>query len=185
LSLKLNYWKLSKPLTEKFSNRPTLAVARDLLGKFLVRRVGNRTIAAMIIEVEAYDGPHDKASHASRGMTKRNAPMFGPPGCWYIYFTYGMHWMLNIVTGPKGYPAAVLIRGVEGVSGPARVAKFFKIAKSTAKRINEKPASRATGLWIENRGIRIPTNRIRQSARIGVDYAGPVWARKKCRFVLK
>ncbi len=138
----------------------------------------------MITEVEAYDGPRDKASHASRGRTKRNAAMFGPAGHWYIYFTYGMHWMLNIVTGATGYPAAVLIRGVDGVNGPARVTKFFGIATSVAKRMNGKPANRRTGLWIENRGVRVDARNIRRLPRVGVGYAGRVWASKKLRFLL-
>ncbi|MBI3114580.1 MAG: DNA-3-methyladenine glycosylase [Candidatus Harrisonbacteria bacterium] len=98
-------------LREKYFNRPTLVAARELVGKFLVRRWRGREITGMITEVEAYDGWNDKASHASRGMTARNAPMFGGAGRWYVYFTYGMHWLLNIVTREKGYPAAILIRG--------------------------------------------------------------------------
>src|SRR3989338_4648093 len=114
-------------LPEKFFNRSTLRVARELLGKHLVRRIGKREVARMITEVEAYIGHKDKASHASRGRTERNAPMFGKAGYWYVYFTYGMHWMLNIVTERNGYPAAILIRGVQGISGPARITKFLKI----------------------------------------------------------
>src|SRR3989344_1000157 len=89
-------------------------VAHSLLGKYLVRRVNGKTKAYKITETEAYVGPHDKASHAHRGKTKRNEVMFGPPGHWYVYFTYGMHYMLNIVTGRDGYPSAVLIRGIIG-----------------------------------------------------------------------
>src|SRR5262245_57501705 len=114
-------------LGSDFFDRPTLTVARDLIGKFLVRRVGGKEIACMIVETEAYDGFKDKASHASRGQTPRNTPMFGPPGMIYVYFTYGIHWMLNLVCGKERYPAAVLIRGVEGVSGPARLTKALSI----------------------------------------------------------
>jgi DNA-3-methyladenine glycosylase len=167
-------------LAEKFFERPTLIVARELLGKFLVRRWRGKIVKAMIIEVEAYDGFKDKASHASRGLTKRNSVMFGPAGYWYVYFTYGMHWMLNIVTGKVGYPAAILIRGVEGISGPGRVTKFFKIGKS----FNNKRADRKTGLWIEDDGVKIPPNKIKKGPRIGVDYAGPYWAEKEYRFFL-
>ena len=149
-------------------NRPTLRIARELLGKYLVRRIGRKVIARQITEVEAYVGFKDRASHASRGKTGRNYVMFGPPGTWYVYFTYGMHWMLNIITEREGYPAAVLIRGVEGVSGPARVTKFFKIDK----RLNAKPAVPATGLWIEDRGVRVRSSAIERSKRIGVAYAG-------------
>jgi len=72
-------------------------------------------------------GPDDLASHAARGRTKRNKVMFGPPGMFYVYFVYGMHWMLNVVTGPVGYPAAVLIRGIEGIQGPGRLTKALRI----------------------------------------------------------
>lgn len=168
-------------LKEKFFDRPTLAVAKDLLGKYLVRRYRGKIISAMITEVEAYDGLKDKASHASRGMTPRNKIMFGPAGYWYVYFTYGMHWILNIVTGKEGYPAAVLIRGIEGINGPARVTKFLRIDK----KLNGKKADKRNGLWIEDRGIRIKPSRIKKSPRIGVDYAGPVWAKKAYRFYIE
>lgn len=165
-------------LTGKFFDRSALTVARELLGKFLVRRAGSRTTALMITEVEAYDGPHDRASHASRGRTERNAPMFGPAGNWYVYLCYGMHWMLNIVTGPKDYPAAVLIRGVEGAAGPARLTKRLKVDR----RLNDRPASPKSGLWLEDRGVRIPASRFRRTPRVGVDYAGD-WAKKPYRFI--
>lgn len=148
-----------------------------MLGKYLVRRIGRREIAEKITETEAYIGFLDKASHASRGMTPRNKIMFGKAGVWYVYFTYGMHWMLNIVTERKGYPAAILIRAVDGISGPARVTKFFQIDK----RFNGKSASRKTGLWIEDRGVKIVKSQIKKSGRIGVEYAG-AWKSKPWRF---
>ena len=92
-------------MNKEFFDRPALEVAPDLLGKFLVRKGNGKEIALMITDVEAYDGLKDKASHASVGQTERNKAMFGPAGHWYVYFTYGMHWMLNAVTGPMGYPA--------------------------------------------------------------------------------
>ncbi len=169
-------------LPRGFFERPTVAVAKDLLGKYLCRRVRGKIIRAEICEVEAYDGFEDKASHAHRGVTPRNEVMFGPAGHWYVYFTYGMHWMLNIVTGKSGYPAAVLIRGMEGVHGPARVTKFLKIDK----RINGKSASRKTGLWIEdNRKFKDLKLKVTSSPRVGVAYAGPVWSNKHYRFYLK
>ncbi|MCL4437553.1 DNA-3-methyladenine glycosylase, partial [Patescibacteria group bacterium] len=120
---------MAKILNQNFFNRPTTKVAKELLGKFLVIRKGNQKIALMIIETEAYDGPNDKASHASRGKTKRTEPMFGEAGNFYIYLIYGMYYLLNVVTGPKNYPAAVLIRGAEKIdknplklNGPGKIA---------------------------------------------------------------
>lgn len=170
---------MTRILHSSFFNRPTLRVARELLGKHLVCRINGHEIALPIADVEAYVGFSDRASHASRGMTLRNRVMFGPAGYWYVYFTYGMHWMLNIVTEREGYPAAILIRGVEGVSGPARVTKFFKVGK----RFNGKPAVRRTGLWIEDRGRRVPPRMVRRATRIGVEYAGP-WKSTLWRFYL-
>jgi DNA-3-methyladenine glycosylase len=175
-------------LTRCFFDRPTLKVAEELLGKYLVRKWRGKIIAAMITEVEAYDGPYDRASHASRGKTERNKTMFGPAGHFYVYFTYGMHWLLNIVTDKDGYPAAVLIRGVEGMNGPARVTKFLHIDK----KLNGKPADKKSGLWFENGPARRSPGggggvkfKIKKSPRIGIEYAGPTWAKKRFRFSLK
>ena len=196
---------MRKVLTQKFFDRSTTKVARDLLGKFLVRRLpscddcsacarlpscddcsaGARLpkgeIAVMITEVEAYDGFADRASHAARGKTPRNAPMWGKAGAWYVYFVYGVHEMLNIVTREEEYPAAVLIRGVEGISGPGRLTKKLAIDRA----LNGKAARRASGLWIEDRGNRIPHGAISCAPRVGVSYAGEVWAKKPWRFVLR
>lgn len=167
-------------MRQDFFNRPTLKVVRELLGKFLVRKIGEKTIALMITDVEAYVGHNDKASHASRGKTARNTPMFGGAGHWYVYFTYGMHWMLNIVTEREDYPAAILIRGVSEIAGPARITKFLKIDK----KLNGKLASRKGGLWIEDRGIKIAQRQISKSKRIGVPYAGE-WKDKLWRFSIR
>lgn len=158
-----------------------LVVAKDLLGKYIVRKVGGKETALMITEVEAYDGFKDKASHASHGKTERNKVMFGPASYFYVYFTYGMHWMLNIVTGPKDYPAAILVRGTKEIVGPARLSKFLKIDK----KFNGKKAEIKTGLWLEDRGVRVDSKDIIKTSRIGVNYAGPVWSNKKYRFLLK
>ena len=167
-------------LKQEFFNRPTLVVAKELLGKCLVRKIGKKIIALKIAEVEAYDGPKDKASHASRGKTERNAPMFGKAGKFYVYFTYGIHWMLNVVTGPEHYPAAILIRGTDKVTGPARLTKFLGIDKS----LNEKPATRKTGLWFEDRDEKTNPKSVKRTPRVGVAYAGPVWSEKPYRFLL-
>jgi DNA-3-methyladenine glycosylase len=105
---------------------PDLA-ARALLGALLVRE----GVTLRITEVEAYGGPGDSASHARHGRTPRNAPMWGPPGRAYLYFCYGVHWMLNVVTGPEGEATAVLVRGAEVVSGLDEVLLRRKAAKAT------------------------------------------------------
>ncbi|MBU6141629.1 DNA-3-methyladenine glycosylase [Patescibacteria group bacterium] len=158
----------------------TPAIAQRLLGASLVRRWHGKTTVYPITEVEAYDGFDDLASHASRGRTKRNALMFGKAGHWYVYFTYGMHWMLNIVTGPKDYPAAVLIRGAGDISGPARLTKQLHITGA----LNGRSASPQSGLWLV---LNDPPRKkdIIRTPRIGVAYAGPVWSKKKYRFVRK
>lgn len=134
----------------------------------------------MITEVEAYDGPSDLACHAARGRTTRTEVMYSKGGVWYVYLCYGVHWMVNVVTGPRDYPAAVLIRGVDGVSGPGRVTKFFTITKEH----NTKLSQRSSGLWVEDRGVIVPGRSILRTPRIGIDYAGPVWSKKPYRFLL-
>lgn len=176
---------MGKVLKKKFfESKNTVKIARSLIGKFLARRLKGKNKAYMITEVEAYDGFRDKASHAHRGRTKRNEIMFGHAGRWYVYFTYGMHWMLNIVTGPEDYPAAILIRGVQSASrqinGPARLTKAFKIDKY----LNGKSADKKSGLWIENGGVKFKSRDIKSMPRVGVNYAGPAWSNKKYRFSL-
>ncbi len=104
---------MRKILKESFFNRDTKIVAKELLGKFLIRKIADKEIATIITETEAYDGPYDLASHAFKGRTLRTEVMFGNPGKLYVYLCYGMHFMLNVVTREQGYPAAVLIRGVK------------------------------------------------------------------------
>lgn len=165
-------------------------MAKELLGKFLVRRYYStsrkRYVVAKekITEVEAYVGPHDLACHSSRGKTKRNEVMYREAGTIYVYFTYGMHWILNIVTEEKGFPAAVLIRGTENVSGPARLTRKFQVDKS----LNGKKLGKKTGLWIESETSKLknlPTSKLIRTPRIGVSYAGEIWANKLYRFILK
>ncbi|MDO8530260.1 MAG: DNA-3-methyladenine glycosylase [bacterium] len=172
---------MRKILEKDFFNRDTATVARELLGKFLVRKMGNQEMSAMITETEAYDGPEDKASHASKGMTKRTEIMFDHPGNWYVYLIYGMYDMLNVVTREHGYPAAVLIRGVIGHDGPGKVTKFLRITRD----FNGKMAEKSTGLWFEERGALPAGVKIKKLPRLGVNYAGPIWAAKKLRFILE
>ncbi len=170
-------------LPQAFYSQSTLTVARKLLGCFLCRRISGKIIRCKITETEAYCGPCDKASHASRGRTARNEVMFGPPGYIYIYLVYGMHYMLNIITEKEGYPAAVLIRAVESnatTNGPAKLTKILKINKS----FNSLPIfNKKRGLWIES-GDSIPDSKIKKSARIGVDYAGE-YKNKLWRFYIQ
>lgn len=189
-----------KTLSTEFFDRPTLAVARSLLGKYIVRRTPAgrgrtrqraRTLALMITEVEAYDGPFDRASHAFRGRTPRASVMFGPAGVFYVYFTYGMHWMVNVVTGPADYPAAVLLRAgtyrdpatgaLVRVTGPARLAKFLGVTGAQ----NRLVAARKSGVWFEDRGVRVPRAKIAGARRVGVDYAGEIWANKAYNLSIK
>lgn len=163
-----------------FFRRPALVVARNLLGKHLVRRVKGVTVAVPITEVEAYVGPHDKACHAFHGRTPRTDVMYGPGGVWYVYFVYGMHWMLNVVTGDAGHPAAVLLRAAGDWDGPGKLTKALAIDG----KLNGKPSKRLSGLWIEDRGLAIPKTSVRRTPRIGVAYAED-WALKPYRFVLE
>ena len=167
-------------LDESFFCRDTRVVARELLGKFLVCRIGKNERALMITETEAYDGPRDKASHAHRGKTTRNAVMFGEAGRFYVYLVYGMYYMLNIVTGNNGYPAAVLIRGAGECDGPGKLTKTLRIKLQQ----NGKKAKQSSGLWIEDRSVVILKQQIQKTPRIGVAYAGE-WENKPYRFVLK
>ncbi len=171
---------MRKVLGPDFFNRPAVKVAKDLIGMHLVRKVNGEIIADKITEAEAYVGPHDLACHAAKGRTKRTEVMFCEGGTLYVYFVYGMHWMLNVVTGEKDYPAAVLIRGTEKWSGPGRLTRAFSIDKI----LNGAPANKRTGLWFEDRGRDVSPRNISATPRIGVNYAGPVWAKKPYRFVL-
>lgn len=165
-----------------------------MIGKTLARKVGAKIIRHKITETEAYTGPHDLACHSAHGKTERNKAMFLDAGTIYVYFTYGMHWMLNIVTEEKDFPSAVLIRGTDQVSGPARLTK----ALSIDKKLNGLKLGRRSGLWIEDSEIvpQVPRDgepvesknrklKIARTPRIGVAYAKEGWAEKPYRFLLK
>ena len=146
-------------LKNSFFERSSLLVAKDLIGKYLVRKVDDKIYRYRIVETESYEGFEDKASHSSRGLTLRNAPMFDTPGTLYVYFTYGMHYMLNIVCSKKGDPSAVLVRGVidpdvRKILGPARVTKALHIDKS----LNSKKLGRKSNPWIENGSFKFHTS---------------------------
>jgi DNA-3-methyladenine glycosylase len=196
-------------LGRNFFARDTLAVAKELLGKVLVRKVGKKIVKARITETEAYVGEEDQACHARFGRTKRNAPMYGEAGHAYVYLCYGIHELFNIVTQQKGCPEAVLIRKVEliisknnrrnlhfeydrtqsaydtcgeegtGTLGPGNLTKYLKITRE----LNGEDLTKSEKLWITTDGGGIKKHRIRSAERIGISYAGE-WAKKKWRFCL-
>ena len=166
-------------LPPAFFDRPAEVVARELIGIRLIRRLDDRTVVTELTETEAYLGPHDLACHAARGRTKRNDALYGPPGTLYVYLCYGIHWMLNFVTGGEGYPAAVLARGTTIATGPGRLTAALRIDRS----LDGKPMGDTAGLWLERPDRPISRRRILATPRIGIDYAGPVWVKRKLRFV--
>lgn len=162
-------FKLSRRLTRKFFARDAQRVARDLLGKRLVRKLDDgKAMGGLIVETEAYVGVEDLASHAAGGRrTKRNEVMYGKAGLAYVYFTYGMHWLFNIVTSRKDEPQAVLVRGLDIVRGPARLTKALQIDG----RLNGEDIITSKRLWVEDGGIRVNPGNVFKTPRIGVGYA--------------
>jgi DNA-3-methyladenine glycosylase len=183
-------------LPRKYYNRPTLTVARELLGARLVHISRGRKLVGLITETEGYIGEEDLACHAKAGFTKRTAPMYGPPGHAYIYFTYGNHWMLNVVTEKEGFPAAVLIRAIqpiEGVDlmmkrrqgrdtfGPGKLTQALGITVSQNYADLTDPDS---GLWIEA-GVKVPDQSVTIGARVGLNTTPEPWFSKPWRFLVK
>lgn len=188
----------SRMLPLSFFARPTLEVARDLLGRELVRRERGIEMVGRIVEVEAYLGPEDLASHASTvaGRTARNAPMFGPPGHAYVYLIYGMHHCFNVVTERDGIAGAVLIRALEPLAGIEHMRKRRPVARATERTILSGPGRLCAGLAIDRRFSGRPLDRpslrlaagnpvadasVAVTPRIGVDYAGD-WAARPFRY---
>lgn len=187
---------MRRRLNRDFFNQPTIKVSKRLLGKFLVRQIGKKKLVGKIVETEAYIGPDDKASHASFGKTKRCKPMYDKAGIAYVYFIYGMYWMLNIVTEEEGKPCAVLIRAIEpkGIehrtknigelkklgSGPGKLCRWMEIDGN----FNGEDLVTSKRLWIEDSGVKIKSTQIVAAKRIGVDYAGK-WKDMPWRFCLK
>jgi DNA-3-methyladenine glycosylase len=185
-------------LPRSFYSRDTIEVARGLLGKMLVREIPAGRLAARIVETEAYVGPHDKACHASKGMTDRNKVMFGEPGHAYVYFIYGMYHCLNFVTERDGYPAAVLIRAAEPVEGVDAMWGLRKKAKK-AEDLTSGPGRLCMALGIDRalNGADLCKNgplyvedgkeearEIISCKRVGVDYAAE-YKDKPWRFYIK
>jgi DNA-3-methyladenine glycosylase len=191
---------LSPCLPVTFYDRPVLEVARGLLGMRLVRRLDGQRLSGWIVEVEAYDGEADLACHARAGRTPRTAVMYGPPGRAYVYFTYGMHWLLNCVTGPEDYPAAVLLRAVVPQEGLAQIAARregrlqsdwcngpAKICQALAidGQLNGAGLTSSQGeLWIEQCQP-IADERIHTSPRIGIHNVPEPWRSLAWRFYVK
>jgi len=180
-------------LPHEFYARPTLTVARALLGMRLVRNLDGQRLSGIIIEAEAYIGETDLGCHAKAGRTRRNAVMYGPPGHAYVYFTYGMHWMLNAVTEPEGFPAAVLLRaiqpqeGKETISirrqgrdciGPAKLTQALAIDGALNGVDLCDPHS---GLWIES-GQPLPESTILTGPRVGLYTVPEPWKSIPWRF---
>ena len=174
-------------LTADYFDGSTIQIARALLGQLLVRRVKGKLLIGKIVETEAYNGPRDLASHASRGETPRTAPMFDIGGHAYIYLIYGMYNCFNITTGKIGYPAAVLIRALEPLvgidtmrslrqtdniknlcSGPGKLCQALAIDQQ----LNREDLGQSNKIWLERaeKNLRI---KIKKAPRVGVDYAGP------------
>lgn len=171
-------------LGREFFDRPTVAVARSLVGKYLVRAIEGRIFAGKIVEVEAYVGPKDKACHASKGRTPRTDVMFGPAGVAYVYLIYGMYHCLNVVTEREEFPSAILIRAIELegklIDGPGRLCRALEIDRG----LNRADLTEGESLWFEDRGVALKRGELGAHARIGVDYAG-AWAKKLWRFRLR
>jgi DNA-3-methyladenine glycosylase len=171
-------------LERPFFDRATLHVARDLIGCFLVHDIEGQGIRrGRIIETEAYIGTHDAASHAHRGLTKRNAPMFGPAGFAYVYLIYGIHHCLNVVTEKPGFPAAVLLRALEPIAGgPMRACQGpGRLTRSMGVDLGHNGADLCSyPLYLAPRQQR--PKRIIATPRVGVGYAGE-WAEKPWRFI--
>ncbi len=193
--------KLNPSFPRDFFARPAPQVAPELLGCLLVRCWDGQRLAGVITEVEAYQGVDDQACHARAGKTARNAVMFGGPGKAYVYFTYGMHWMLNLVCEAEGLPAAVLIRAirpVEGLevmrmlrptladkpgwlNGPAKLTQALAIGR---EQNGVDVCSEDEGLWVE-KGISVPAEEVETTPRIGIGYAPEPWLSLPWRWVWK
>lgn len=155
---------------------PATELAPWLVGKILCRDINGEILRARITETECYFGEEDTACHAHKGRTERTDIMYRAGGNAYVYLCYGMHSLLNITTGVEGHPEAVLIRGVENVTGPGRVTKFMKIDRA----LNKKELVRENGLWLEDDGF---VSKYTREKRVGIDYASSEYRDILWRFI--
>ena len=160
-----------------FYHRPCLEVARDLVGKVLVHKTGNGELRLRISETEGYCGEADTACHAHKGRTKRTEVLYAEAGTVYIYLCYGMHWLINIVTGEKQQPEAVLIRACVDAPGPGRLTKKLGITGA----LNRESILTSPELWIEDDGFRC---KVRTDKRVGIGYASREDQERPWRFIL-
>ena len=166
-------------MNEDDYRRDAVDVAKALLGAVLCRRLDDGTVLrARITETEAYCGEEDTACHAHKGRTPRTDVMYAPGGCAYIYLCYGMHEMLNVVTGPAERPEAVLIRGVENAEGPGRLTKALRISRA----LNREDLVASARLWIETDDVATP--KFVSAPRIGIGYASKRDQKRKWRFTI-
>ena len=165
-------------LKKSYFTSPATILAPDLLGKILCRRTKSGIIRARITETECYYGEEDTACHAHKGRTERTKTMYEEGGITYVYLCYGMHAMLNIVTGPKDHPEAVLIRGIDGANGPGRTTKHLMITTKD----NSLPLSPESGIWIEDDGLKFEYTTL---PRVGIDYASEEDKNRPWRYISK
>lgn len=162
-----------------FWARPATELAPALLGKWLCVQLGDAKHRYRITETECYFGEEDTACHAHKGKTPRTEVLYRAGGITYVYLCYGIHSLLNLVTGPEGHPEAVLIRGVEGASGPGRVTKLLGITCCQ----NALPLTPESGIWVEDDGSPAPP--YEALPRVGIDYASPTDVQRPWRFLAK
>lgn len=166
---------MASRLNVDFYCRDVLTVAPELIGTVLVRSSGGMESRFVITETEAYRGEEDQASHARFGRTSRNAVMYGKGGIVYVYLIYGMHWMLNVVTGPENQAQAVLIRGLSGLEGPGVLTRALSIDRS----FYGEDLTVSERIWVEEASFFPPVIR---TPRIGIQYAGEPWKSNPWRF---
>ena len=167
---------MNRRIDRKFFVGDALDIAPALLGMELVIPKNGLRESFIITETEAYRGEEDLACHARKGRTPRTEMMYQTGGVLYVYLVYGMHWMMNIVTGIQGSPQAVLLRGVNDIEGPGRLTRSLGIDKS----YNGEDLDSSHRIWLERTNFNPP---YKATPRIGIDYAGPVWKDKPWRFI--